>query len=317
MARFPLQRIGPAEMAVRIHWDKPIGFADSGWYLIWPLPGCYFKRYPKKIYNLEFPGIEVITKDGEFEEKFYRAQDIKVDAVVYLNFPREKGREETHPLIKILKNGIPIEEEKLKNWIKEAVEGALRHAFAQVVWYEAVKNIARVNEVAETQFIDKEGPLMKAGFRLPGIRLLITRIILPPKLEAMLAEPEKARLAAETAEREAEKTAIDISQTAVEIMAKARGKAVDEIRKEIDTNEQTREKYLTLAKDIWIRKMGIEGGAYLDIRVEGAEGIERMILNALALWKRMPSGKRGRREEAPPPISEEEHEEILEEALGE
>jgi hypothetical protein len=42
-----------------------------------------------------------------------------------------------------------------------------------------------------------------------------------------------------------------------------------------------------------VRKMGIEGGAYVDIRVIGAEGIERMLLNALAAWRRMPTGKVG------------------------
>jgi len=39
-----------------------------------------------------------------------------------------------------------------------------------------------------------------------------------------------------------------------------------------------------------VRKLGIEGRSYLDVRVDGAEGLERLLLNVLAVWQRMPMG---------------------------
>jgi hypothetical protein len=78
----------------------------------------------------------------------------------------------------------------------------------------------------------------------------------------------------------------------IEMMARARGKEPKKIKEEINKDPKMREEFLKLAQDLIVRKMGIEGGAYVDIRVIGAEGIERMLLNALAAWRRMPAGKK-------------------------
>jgi len=66
---------------------------------------------------------------------------------------------------------------------------------------------------------------------------------------------------------------------------------------------------LDLAKDLVVRKLGIEGKSYLDIRVQGAEGIEKTILNALAVWRKMPEGDRGKKETEEEKKEQEEQEE--------
>jgi hypothetical protein len=92
-------------------------------------------------------------------------------------------------------------------------------------------------------------------------------------------------------ELEAKGIAAETVGAVIAMMAKARNKEPKEIQEEIDKDPKMKEEFLNLAKDLIIRKMGIQGRAYLDIRVQGAEGLERMLLNALAAWKRMPGGE--------------------------
>jgi hypothetical protein len=90
-------------------------------------------------------------------------------------------------------------------------------------------------------------------------------------------------------ELEARGVAAETVGSVIAMMAKARNKEPKEIQEEIDKDPKMKEEFLNLAKDLIVRKMGIEGRSYVDIRVQGA-GVERAILNALAAWKRMPMG---------------------------
>jgi len=120
-------------------------------------------------------------------------------------------------------------------------------------------------------------------------------------------------------ELEAKGIAAETVGAVIAMMAKARNKEPKEIQEEIDKDSKMKEEFLSLAKDLIIRKMGIEGRAYLDIRVQGAEGLERMLLNALAAWQRMPRGREGRRRENSTTrrLSDEEHRKIVREAVEE
>ena len=51
------------------------------------------------------------------------------------------------------------------------------------------------------------------------------------------------------------------------------------------------------AHDLIVREQALGGRSLVDIRVQGAEGLERLILNALATWQRMPSGTTERERE--------------------
>ena len=68
------------------------------------------------------------------------------------------------------------------------------------------------------------------------------------------------------------------------------GKSVKELQGEIEKSEELKREFLDYAKDINIRLEGAERNAYLDIRVQGVEGVEQSILNLIAAFKRMPSG---------------------------
>lgn len=121
-----------------------------------------------------------------------------------------------------------------------------------------------------------------------GIKILEIRM-------RSIRAPESIEVAAEArrkAELEAQGKAAETVGTVIQMLAQARKKSPDEIQKEIDTDPEMRKEFLKLSEDLIVRKMGIEGKAYLDIRVIGAEGLERMILNALAAWRRIPTGER-------------------------
>jgi len=304
--------VGPDEMAVKVIFGETVGVCESG--LVFDprflLPGyfkCYLRKYPKKMYNFDYKEREVITRAGEYKGVSYGAQTLKVDSVAYLNFPREKrgkettgdelidaemveGVEKTHPLIKILRAQVPTEEEKLKDWTEEAVLGALRVAFGKMTWMESVENIKKITEEAENVFKSSDGALIRAGFSKKGIQLVIAEIILPAPLQQAMPNIDKQRLEAEAAIFEAEQRATETVGTVLKMMAKSRGRKVEEITGEINESDELKKEFVDLSKDLIVREMALKRGAYADIRVEGATGIERVILNALAVWKKMPTG---------------------------
>lgn len=125
-----------------------------------------------------------------------------------------------------------------------------------------------------------EETLEKWGMKLADKGIEIRDIDLSP-------EYQKTMAARRTQEALAAARAAETVGTVIEMMAASRGKEPDDIKKEIDANPEMKKEFLDLAKDLIIRKMGIEGGSYVDIRVQGAEGFERTLLNSLALWRKM------------------------------
>lgn len=138
-------------------------------------------------------------------------------------------------------------------------------------------------EIGENELIqktlDKEwGVLVEKN----GIQ--IRKVDMPPEYQEAAAKEKKQKL--EAAGRAAETVG-----TVLAMMAHSRGISIEDIQKEIQGDLTKQKEFLGIAKDLVTRKIGIEGGSYLDIRVQGAEGLERMFLNALSAWQRMPKGK--------------------------
>lgn len=107
----------------------------------------------------------------------------------------------------------------------------------------------------------------------------------------MPEEYQEAAAAEKRQKFEAEGRAAETVGTVLATMAHARGVTVEEIQKEIKASPELQKEFLAFAKDLVTRKIGIEGGSYVDIRVQGAEGVEAMLLDLLAAWQRMPQGK--------------------------
>jgi len=135
------------------------------------------------------------------------------------------------------------------------------------------------------------------GIKIDEQEIGILNVILPPEYQKALAAESKAKMEAKAVQTKAEIEAIaraaETIGTVIEMMARARGKKPEEIQKEIDADPKLKAEFLSLSENLLIRKLGMESGSRVDIGVEGAEGIERLILNSLAAWQRMPMGPTG------------------------
>jgi hypothetical protein len=79
-------------------------------------------------------------------------------------------------------------------------------------------------------------------------------------------------------------------------LAKMLGLSPEAAPEEIETKLNNNPKAAEVARDFIHRRMGIDGGAYVDVRVPGTSAIGTEIIKILAAWKRMPDGG-GKREE--------------------
>lgn len=77
----------------------------------------------------------------------------------------------------------------------------------------------------------------------------------------------------------------------ISAMAKSRGMKTQEIQQMINSDTQLQKEFMKTAKDLLERKMAIDGGVFTDIRVGGAEGLDKTLLQLLAAAKKISGGK--------------------------
>jgi hypothetical protein len=69
------------------------------------------------------------------------------------------------------------------------------------------------------------------------------------------------------------------------MLAESTGKKYEEIQEEIATNTELKNTIQSFSKELITRRMSIDGKALTDIRVSGAQGMEKGLLEIVALWK--------------------------------
>lgn len=291
--------VGPDERAVLVIFGKPIDIRDSGWVfnLRFPLPGCYLKKFPTKVYNLAFPTREVITKAGEYNDVEYGAQVLKVRLVIYTRFPSSKDQ-----LIEAFKARVPTEESALMDFFEEIAVGSLRVVLGNMTWRETIEQRNKIRSQTE-KAIQASKMFKKTGFSKAETSLVIQEIELPPGLERALPTMDIQRLEMEASKYEASQVATETVGTAIQMMAKSRGIKPEDVQEKINKSTKMQREFLELAKDLIVREMGSKRGAYLDIRVGGVESkgegagkgfIEKVteaIIAIVAAYQNMPKGK--------------------------
>jgi len=114
-------------------------------------------------------------------------------------------------------------------------------------------------------------------------------------------------------QREAEARATATAGTLFEMITEQTGISQKDIQRMLRENpKEFVAKYkdlLTQNLDLIHRRMAIDGDSFVDIRVQGAEGTEKTLLDLVTAWKRMPMG--GEEKESPGPGKEETEEEKL------
>lgn len=290
--------VGPKEMAIKVILGVPVCFCNSGMHFIPFFFGTGLKKFPKKLYNLDYKARIVITVEGKYRGKKYGSQVIRVDAVAYLKYPQDNN------LIRILESDIPTDDEKLLDWTEEAVIGSLRIAFGQKTWKEAAERLDNIKDIANENFQSTDGALLRAGYLKKDIKLTVKEIKLPEELEKALLTIDKKRLDKEAAPYEADQRAEETVGSVIQMIAKATGKKPKEVREEIEKDDDLKKEFRNLSQDLIKRRMAIDGKSFTDIRVEGAKGIDGSIMSFIALFKKLIAeestsgeGKKNKKEE--------------------
>lgn len=189
---------------------------------------------------------------------------------------------------------------EIANWrvaIRDLVENALRSYLNGLTIDEAI-TMARAGYDLVTADPDSglpnhqieriKGVLSGWGFEL--MRITITDFDLEPELVNARDIVHIRQRAAVAARFVAQQRAEESVGALIEMLAISRGRTAEEIRKEIDKDKELKKEFLAIAKDLITRRMAIDGQSFVDIRVEGTEGLEKTILDLLAVGKRMPKG---------------------------
>ena len=141
---------------------------------------------------------------------------------------------------------------------------------------------------------DDETEKLRKSFLDYGItikKVTIDDFALDPILvdaRARLHKAEKEKVAAVYV---AEKVAIQTTGTVLRAMAHSRGKTLEDIQADIEKDENLKKEFLEKSTDLLIRDMERQTGSLLDIRVQGSDGLERSLLNIVALFQKLAGGK--------------------------
>ena len=208
--------------------------------------------------------------------------------------------EEEHPLLEIVRSGVPINRAGLQDWTEEAFISAVRAVAAKKTWKESNENIKGFNRDVEEIFKgDTDGILIKAGFRPSGIRLAIQAVEPPQGVKDAYSGREAAT---SVAQKEAEET----EGRVVEAVAKANGMTRQELevvlkgdtkRKGQPAIEGGFKEDFANARDVLKRDRA--GDGLDDIRVGNVDGtpleaVTATIASLFGLGKRDGSGRKSK-----------------------
>jgi len=183
------------------------------------------------------------------------------------------------------------------NWVENALS-ELEPTLRQFVQTKDLKELLNLKREDIWNAIGKDRAIETVlkeewGVKIDENEIGIFDVSLPSAYQEALAAESKAKMEAKAVQAKAEIEAIarsaEIEGTFQEILknrAKVEGKKIEDVYKEIETQPEKRKEIMGFI----MRKLGMESGSRIEIGVQGAEGIERTILNVLAAWKRMPTG---------------------------
>ena len=255
---------------------------------------------------------EIKRKKPEGEAEFCESVELdRVTVGVYLRYPSTS--EGLQKALEVL--GGPRDQNSLQTHYRDFVVGSVRELLGALPWRAVVENREYIARELRRRFSEPGSPFVLAGFSPDEIFVTVSLVDLPDSLAKLLSLPQEESLKAEAAKREAERRAFATVGSVVEMMAKAQGKTLEKVQKEIQKDESQKKVFLELSQDLVKRSIAIEGKSFLDIRVQGAQGLEKALLNLLAAWQRMPRGSQEEKvretKKKYPPLSPEERRELM------
>ena len=205
-----------------------------------------------------------------------------------LNKEKNKSNEET----KKAKTGVYRSVYYVDNWrtkIIEVLENAVRSYLATLTIDEALpKRRGGYNLLDENRIPKEETQIIRntiEGYGLDLLRVTVTDFDLDPEIVKARNEVQKKLRQTEVAEYEKIIRAKETVGSLIQMLAESTGKKYEEIQEEIATNTELKNTIQSFSKELITRRMSIDGKALTDIRVSGAQGMEKGLLEIVALWK--------------------------------
>lgn len=96
----------------------------------------------------------------------------------------------------------------------------------------------------------------------------------------------KAESSLRAAQHEKERRAEETMGTLIEMLRIAEGVQPQTIKREIRRSPELKARFVQISEDLIHRRMAIDGKSFIDIRVSGAEGTEKALLDLIAVWRK-------------------------------
>ena len=109
-------------------------------------------------------------------------------------------------------------------------------------------------------------------------------------LKKFLAEQEKKAIIV-MAEAVSRRRTQETVGAIIQMISQATGRTIEEVQTEIKANRKLSREFEKFSEDLIRRQIAIDGKSFLDIRIEGARGIEKTLLNLIAAFKKIPTEK--------------------------
>ncbi len=185
-----------------------------------------------------------------------------------------------------------------KDKVIEILENAVRSYLATLTIDQALpERRGGYDLLTENRIPEEEKARMKntlEGWGLDLLRITVTDFDLGPKIVEARDEVQKKLRQTEVAEYEKIIRAKETVGSLIQMLAESTGKEYEEIQKEVESNTELKNTIQSFSKELITRRMSIDGKALTDIRVDGAQGIEKGLLEIMALWKaKVGSGNEG------------------------
>lgn len=271
------------EIGLLITLWRPRKTVEHGPHLIfWPLTKIV--KYPTTTMVIPLPEIKVTSAPGDYESRYYGAEDLTIrNAALEIQYPQDKDLIQTHFAL----TAAPGDEKKLAELLGPAVAAALSGAFASITWRQAYKDRATLIKEAEETLRSGDNIFKKAGFRDEHIHLQVPNITLPQELLGKMQEVDVAELDVGIAEKKAKALGMETTGSITRMIATATGKSLSDVQKDILQDSRLQRKVTRDSLDILHRKIAAEHGGLLDIRVQGARGMDKSLLNLAGVFSKI------------------------------
>ncbi|MCX6720954.1 MAG: SPFH domain-containing protein [Candidatus Staskawiczbacteria bacterium] len=272
------------EVGIRCFFGKPEPVVRySGLVFIPKFPGVDLVRIPRKIFKLSYEVSKehaVYTKDGQL---------VFPEVSFFMEFPYD----EADSLVQIIRSGVPLTEEGLREWAEDILIPALRKVFQKKLHTELIgdADIDSINNDVNT-ILDAPDSVLRAcrvtgrdvSVELPGTGrayVEVEVIRLTDELQEAMQSKVKQSYLADAARETARRNAEEVGGQVLGIVARKHGLTVEALEKDLKKDPKKAgipvadggyKESFAFAEDQTKRDRAANSGDFTDIRIGNSDG---------------------------------------------